>query len=249
MAPALAFVLAPEPLLPGDGASWSAIAEAQRRGITEGSALRLFRVPPAWGGSLDHLVASGAAGLAGADPFAATDPPGSPAPQRLFCDAVIPRLDAALLWLGVYALSPGDAAAGELPENSTSRCLDRFALADAENETCWFYPTDDGLYLAWRNPCVLQLLPGIPADESLRQEPTGYRRDAVRLLWSLMADDPALTCVGLTYGGRRIEWATLVAEPEPSATWTAFRVDSMAEAQYRELSSITVFSGSAPGSR
>ncbi len=248
MASSLVFVLAPEPLLPGDGASRSALAAAQRLGIAEGTALRLFRVPAGWEDSLDDLVGSGAAGLGGSDPFAADDPAGADAPQRLFCDAVIPRLDVAALWLGVYAFDDAEPTAREEPAvERPARCLDRFALSEAQNETCWFYPTEDGVYLAWRNPCRLQLLPGLPTDGSPGEELPAYRRDAVRLLWSLMADDPALTCVGLTYRGRRIEWATRMAEPDPSAAWTAFRVDSMADVQYCELSAIAVFAGRTAG--
>jgi len=56
-----------------------------------------------------------------------------------------------------------------------------------------------------------------------------------------MADDQALTCVGLTYQKRRIEWPIAASNPEPLATWTAFRVDAMADDTYRELASITVF--------
>ena len=56
-----------------------------------------------------------------------------------------------------------------------------------------------------------------------------------------MADDQALTCVGLTYQRRRIEWPVTATDPEPFATWTSFRVDSMADDNYREISSITVF--------
>jgi hypothetical protein len=56
-----------------------------------------------------------------------------------------------------------------------------------------------------------------------------------------MADDQALTCVGLTFAGRRIEWTTVAAAPEPFATWTSFEVDTMADESYREISSITVF--------
>jgi hypothetical protein len=56
-----------------------------------------------------------------------------------------------------------------------------------------------------------------------------------------MADDLALTCVGITFRGRRIEWPIVATDPEPFATWTCFRVDTSAENPYQENSSITVF--------
>ena len=56
-----------------------------------------------------------------------------------------------------------------------------------------------------------------------------------------MADDEALTCVGLTYQGRRIEWPRLEGSPAPSATWTSFEVDTMADPSYVERARISVF--------
>jgi hypothetical protein len=56
-----------------------------------------------------------------------------------------------------------------------------------------------------------------------------------------MADDLALTCVGLTFRGRRIEWPVIRTQPEPFATWTCFEVDSGAESTYQENASITLF--------
>ena len=56
-----------------------------------------------------------------------------------------------------------------------------------------------------------------------------------------MADDLALTCVGLTYRRQRIEWPLRMGVEENLSTWTEFQVDSMAESSYRELNSSTVF--------
>ena len=62
-----------------------------------------------------------------------------------------------------------------------------------------------------------------------------------------MADNHSLTCVGLTYGRRRIDWPVVAAVPEACATWTSFSLDSMAEAQYCELASCTVFAAGRSG--
>jgi len=39
------------------------------------------------------------------------------------------------------------------------------------------------------------------------------------MLWSLLGDDASLTCVGLTYGGQRLEWPPQSLSSEPMATW------------------------------
>ena len=49
--------------------------------------------------------------------------------------------------------------------------LDAFPLRDAENETCWFYPTEDGAYLSWENQRRLELLPGVMAEQPLQTQP------------------------------------------------------------------------------
>ena len=56
-----------------------------------------------------------------------------------------------------------------------------------------------------------------------------------------MADDAALTCVGLTYQRRRIEWPLTRLTPEPCATWTSFEVDTMVDPSYLERARISVF--------
>jgi hypothetical protein len=257
MAHALVFVLAPEGGLPGDGASWDDLLAAQRLGVRSGIALRMFRVPAETSPSLDDLVSSGQANVSGADPFEPLRPspcpeepaasPGDPAPpRRLICDAVVPHLEPRALWLGAYELSgPERPPHGAHPADGLAiasvRCLDQFSLREADNETCWFYPTENGDYLCWENQRSLELTPGYPADACLQEGPVSYQRGDLQLLWSLMADDQALTCVGLTYQKRRIEWPIAAADPEPFATWTAFRVDGMADDTYREMANITVF--------
>ena len=119
--------------------------------------------------------------------------------------------------------------------------MDRFALTEAENETCWFYPTDNGSYLCWENQLSLGKLPGWLPEQGIHGAPIAYDRGEVHVLWSLMADDAALTCVGLTYQRRRIEWPLTRRTPEPSATWTWFEVDTMADPSYREHAKISVF--------
>ncbi len=244
MAHALVFVLSPEEVLPGEATTWAALLEAQRQGVGSGVALRMFRLTSEPSPSLDDLVASGLADASGNDPLPPADS-GSPPVRRLICDAVVPHLEPRSLWLGAYELSGPELPDGKHPADRLQieriLCLDRFPLRDADNETCWFYPTDNGDYLRWENQRGLQLLPGYPAEPSVQQASVPYERGDLRVLWSLMADDQALTCVGLTYQRRRIEWSVASAEPEPFATWTAFRVDSMAEETYREISSITVF--------
>ena len=59
--------------------------------------------------------------------------------------------------------------------------------------------------------------------------PESYERSQLALLWSLLADDESLTCVGLTYGGQRIEWDQRLGQPAPEARWSLFSVDTEAE--------------------
>jgi hypothetical protein len=264
---ALLFVVAPEASLPTEPTDLQQLEQAQRIGIRSALALRMFRAPAGWTGSLDDLVGDGRADGLGQDPFAAeppatAEPPPAPERRRLICDAVIPQLEARSQWVGVYALTgvrlalasdtgaagPGSAPAAVAPFHPCRslavqglRCLDRFPLREADNETCWFYPTDDDTYLAWENQRRVETLPGFLPERPLHTEPVAFQRADLHVLWSLMADDLALTCVGLTYRGRRIEWTVQASQPEPFATWTAFRVDSSAEATYNELAAITVF--------
>jgi hypothetical protein len=120
-------------------------------------------------------------------------------------------------------------------------CLDLFPLREASNETCWFYPTEDGRYLSWEKRSRIIAQPGFLPDILDEDESSDYQRSEIHLLWSLMADDQSLTCVGLTYKKRRIEWPLLKVEPEPFATWRCFRVDYSTETGHVEESCITVF--------
>ena len=258
MASALVFVLAPEARLPADGADWSDLLQAQ--GLRSGIHLRIFSVAPEQQDSLDVLISRGTANIGGSNPF-------DQAAGRPLCDALVPHIDPKSLGIGVYELSdrPNPPSVLKAAETATAasdetgilhrpsglsiraiRCLDRFALRDAENETCWFYPTDTGRFLSWENRCRLRTEPGYLPEMPHQDNPSEYRRDHIHVLWSLMADDRALTCVGLTYNKRRIEWPLLRSEAEECATWTAFRIDPMAEESYEELSCISVFGADRP---
>jgi len=143
--------------------------------------------------------------------------------QRV-CDAITPRFEPERLWLGVYQASPANP--------SHWQRLDSFPLSEARNESCWFYPTHDGHYLSWQRQLQVRLAPGQVA-EPAPQSPAAtsassgsYSRDAVALLWSLLADDTGLTCVGLTYAGRRIDWPLSHSQWAPSASWCTFSVES-----------------------
>jgi hypothetical protein len=255
MATALVFVLAPEEFLPADGASWRDLLHAQALGLRSGVTLRIFSTPPDQDASLETLISQGSADICGLNPL-------GPNPGRPLCDALVPHIDPRVLGLGVYALSdtpPGAAPSqtgntllSEPPIHSASgllirsiRCLDRFALRDAENETCWFYPTDPGRYLSWENRRRLRSEPGFLPEIPRHEDSMDYRRDDIHVLWSLMADDRALTCVGLTYARRRIEWPLLRSDAEECATWSSFRIDPMAEESYEEICSISVFGAEA----
>ncbi|MFM7170669.1 MAG: hypothetical protein ACKOPT_02060 [Cyanobium sp.] len=234
----LVFVLSREGALPKGACEWNDLVDAQRLGLRSGTQLRLFRVPEGAEESLPDLLDAGTATVSGEQPF----PAQQPAP--MICDALVPLVDPRSLWLGVYQVS-GEAK--ETPGQglplvvASIDCLDCYALQDAANETCWFYPTDNGRYLSWENRRRIETLPGYLPDRPPQPAPLPYVHGDVHLLWSLMADDLALTCVGLTYRRQRIEWPLLAGAEENLSTWTEFQVDSMAEASYRELNSTTVF--------
>jgi hypothetical protein len=140
------------------------------------------------------------------------------------CDAITPRFEPGRLWLGVYQPST-------LQPDGWHQ-LDRFPLSEACNENCWFYPTHDGHYLSWQRDLGVTLGPGRIVDPALDAPPgqaSSYSRERIALLWSLLADDTSLTCVGLTYAGRRIDWPLQQSQWAASATWTTFSVDSSRE--------------------
>jgi hypothetical protein len=222
MEQALAFLLAREADLPVSPCEWDSLGQVQRHGITGGTALRLYRLPP------EHTIPLESLPIDGRIPSSRS---GGPEAVALICDAVIPHLDVKSLWLGVYARAEGD----------TWRELDRFPLREAENETCWFYPTEDGRYLSWECQRSLELALGRLVEGASISGPDDYERSEVHVLWSLMADDEALTCVGLTYRRRRIDWAVNASRDEPCATWAAFAVDGMADPPFQAVASTTVF--------
>lgn len=242
MVHALAFVLAPAADLPGEQASWDQLVQAQKRGLRSGVALRLCSAPATCSDNLHVEVDRGLLQASG-------DLPGTA--SQWYCDCLVPHFDVHSLWMGVYAISgtalePAAPMFGPPLAITSCQCLDRFPLQDAGNETCWFYPTDSGRYLRWENHRQIETLPGLLADQPVQDEPTPYSREALHVLWSLMADDRFLTCVGITLAGKRIEWPLQGAKPEPFATWTAFAVNDQDDDGFTELSSAVVFSPDQP---
>jgi hypothetical protein len=136
------------------------------------------------------------------------------------CDAITPRFEPERLWLGVYQPCP--------VQPDCWQQLDRFPLSEASNDTCWFYPTHNGNYLSWQRDLHVTLGAGQISDPSDERHES-YQRDHIALLWSLLADDTKLTCVGITYGGRRIDWPLQQSRWGQSARWNEFTVDSKRE--------------------
>jgi hypothetical protein len=136
------------------------------------------------------------------------------------CDAITPRFEPEGLWLGAYQPCPNRPQYWQQ--------LDRFPLSEASNDTCWFYPTHDGHYLSWQRDLRVTLGPGQIADP-LHDQHGSYSREHIALLWSLLADDTSLTCVGITYAGRRIDWPLQQHHWANSACWSEFSVDSKRE--------------------
>ncbi len=240
MADSLLFVLAPLPGLPQGAITWAELADAQARGLDQVLALRIFACPPDWSGSLETVVEAGLAHSGGADPFGAGLPlqsglqsPAQPQERSLRCDALVPVLDATSLYLGIYAQAAASPA--------QIQCLACLPLAEIENETCWFYPTENGRYLSWQSQRPRTVLPGRLPDGEAASPAESFEPAELRLLWSLLADDPALTCVGLTYRGRRIEWPIqprpLESEESPSV-WTWFELDDLSPQPWQRLDRI-----------
>jgi hypothetical protein len=246
MACRLVFLLVSRSALPKPGAGWQELVEAQSQSLGSGIHLRLFPAQPDWHGSLDDLIIEGKADVSGQNPFFQVVRPSKDETNQLLCDSFIPYIEPKLLWLSVYkvegqSIDPNEAYPSQSLQIESVECLDQFPLREASNETCWFYPTEDGRYLSWekRNRIIVQ--PGFLPDILSRDETSDFQRSEIHLLWSLMADDQSLTCVGLTYKKRRIEWPLLKVEPEPFATWRCFRVDYSSETGHVEESCITVF--------
>lgn len=220
MTPPLVFVIAPQAALPSGPCRTEALERAQRQGPHGGFSLRLFslgRDP-----SADAVVDLGLLPLDGA----------IAGRSSMICDATIPLLEPKALAIGVYQASREDAA--------VLHCLDRFPLSEANNETCWFYPTHDGTFLSWERGLRLLLGPGGVADAPEELLNTPYDRQRLAVLWSLLGDDASLTCVGLTYHRLRIDFPLLQVQPEPMATWSRFRVDTQAEVTLEVLDSRSV---------
>lgn len=241
---ALVFVLSREESLPKGICNWPDLVAAQRLGLHSGTQLRLFRVPDASDLTLSALVAAGALTTSGSQPL-----PEDPSAQ-LICDALVPVIDPRGLWLGVYAVrglqQEMESGPGLQLKVDSVECLDCYPLQEAANETCWFYPTENGRYLAWENSRTIETLPGYLPDRPPQPQALPYVHGDVHVLWSLMADDLALTCVGLTYRSQRIEWPLKSDLAEKLSNWTAFEVDASAETTYQELDSITVFPADQP---
>ncbi|WP_157665306.1 hypothetical protein [Cyanobium sp. NIES-981] len=217
------FVLAPHGHLPpSDALHWPALVAAQAEGVRSARRLRIYPCPPAGPSDLEGLVQQVRKGT----------PP--------FCNALVPGLEIGALSLGVYDLrgETPDERIGQPPaalRNPAITCLDELPLAEVANEACWFYPTETGTYLACDTPEQVQQQPGYQPERSRTTDPLAYRRDQLRLLWSLLGGDEHLTCVGLTYGGQRIDWPVTSETPAAASSWTWFAVDSSSEQPYREL--------------
>ena len=246
--------------MPIEQISWESLTGAHHLGVKSGKALRIFQVPEGNTVSLEHLVESGKAEISGHDPFESVrgvsseiksvelSMESSPSSPRI-CDTLIPCFEPESLWLGIYQVSGTkredvDSFAHPAQQLCIEQiiCLDKLSLMDVNNDTCWFYPTDDGGYLSWETQHSIEMEPGYLADGSILDDRHQYERGHLNLLWSLMAKDKDLTCVGLTYMKRRIEWPFQVLDKKRSAIWTSFVADSLAKNSYSELSKITVFS-------
>ena len=253
MACRLVFILAPRSALPQPGAGWQELVDIQSQNLGSGIYLRLFPAQQDWRGSLDDLIIEGKADVSGQNPFRQGDNHvngenhANGEIHKLLCDSFIPYVEPKLLWLAVYKVEGQPLVInGDYPSQSLDidrvECLDQFPLREANNETCWFYPTEDGRYLSWEKRSRIIAQPGFLPEIIDQEEANNYQRNEIHLLWSLMADDQSLTCVGLTYKKRRIEWPLLKVDPEPFATWRSFRVDYSRETGHVEESCITVFS-------
>jgi len=227
MTPPLIFVVAPAPQLPEANTSEEDLQVAQASGPSTGFALRIFSR------GADHPDL----GRLPVDGRLTGEQRRSSDGTQLLCDALIVRIEPQHHWLGVYQGDPDDPA--------SLQCVDRVALSELGNATCWFYPTHDGSFLSWERGLRLNLQPGLIADcpEELASAP--YDRSRISVLWSLLGDDASLTCVGLTYGGQRLDWPPRSLSPEPMATWGRFRVDNQADHSLVVEDCLTLFAASS----
>lgn len=252
MAHALCFVLhcSPTDLSKGPP-QWSDLLAQQHEAISAAQALKIFRCPPGWDGSLDELVSAGQANAAGDDPFQDLPDgqvealPVAPADGsrawRLLCNATIPRFAADRLWLSVYDLESDEASPQAEPRQL--RLLDSLPLAAAANETCWFFPTDDGRYLSCATIEQVRCLPGFTPEQRFSDTPFVYDRAGIKVLWSLMADEESLRCVGLTYQRHRVDFPLIERHRSVATTWIAFQVESEAAEPLQVTSTITTYQG------
>ncbi|MCP9804728.1 hypothetical protein KBY75_14275 [Cyanobium sp. T1G-Tous] len=198
MNPPLIFVVAPALQLPDATTSHEVLQQAQAAVPSTGFALRIFN-RGAEHPDLELLPLDGR--LTGEQRRSSDG-------TQLLCAALVVRIEPRHHWLGVYQ---GD------PEDPTClRCLDRVALSELSNATCWFYPTHDGTFLSWERGLHLTLKPGSIVDcpEELSSAP--YDRSLISVLWSLLGSDPM-------------------------ATWGRFRVDNQAEHSLVVEDCLTVF--------
>jgi len=219
----LIFVIATAAQLPQASTCLEVLKEAQATGPSTGFALRIFSK----GAEHSDL------GLLPVDGLLTGEQRRSSDGTQLLCDALVVQIEPQHHWLGVYQ--------GEPEDSSSLRCLDRVALSELSNATCWFYPTHEGTFLSWERGLGLSLQPGLIVDcpDELNQEP--YDRSRISVLWSLLGDNASLTCVGLTYAGQRLDWPLQSRRYEPLATWGRFRVDCQADTSLVVEDCITVF--------
>ena len=131
MNPPLIFVVAPALKLPDATTSHEVLQQAQAGGPSTGFALRIFNR----GSEHPDL------GLLPVDGRLTGEQRHSIDGTQLLCDALVVRIEPRHHWLGVYQVDP--------EEPTYLRCLDRVALSELSNATCWFYPTHDGTFLSW----------------------------------------------------------------------------------------------------
>ncbi len=216
------------PRLPEGTTSWKDLQAAQAAGPTTGFRLRIFNR----GDEHPDLGRLPVDGRLTGEQRRSSDG------TQLLCEALIVRIEPQHHWLGIYQGDPHDP--------TVLQCLDRVALCDLSNDTCWFYPTHDGSFLSWERGLRLSLLPGSIADSPEELAAAPYERSRLSVLWSLLGDDASLTCVGLTYGGQRLDWPLRSVSAEPMATWGRFRIDSKADHSLLVEDCLTLFAAPSP---